>query len=214
MFTIMCTPPPRALRCATSLRRRARSDRFAANSPPFFTLGTINIFPALAVCLQADAARFLKETDKTALRTTKLAAKLAVQLGKAEAKASAGGAAIASAEAASLLEPENMDLMAEVLDERAALAAGQDVPALTAGGASGARGKLTKREMGLLRWGKKNHKVGNKDPYGNPDAETVTSFGPAGAKVAGGGKKGRRGKKKDGFTRVTMPHHQTYSGPA
>lgn len=162
------------------------------------------------------STRFLKETDRTALRTTKLAAKLAVQLGKAGAKASAGGAAVASAEAASLLEPENMDLMAEVLDKRAALAAGEAELGPGAGGASatGARGKLTKREMGLLRWGKKNHKVGNKDPYGNPDAETVTSLGPAGAKVAGGGKKGRRGKKRDGFTRVTMPHHQTYSGPA
>lgn len=191
---------------ATPPRSLARSDRFVAN-PQLSSRSRYEYF-------QADAACFLKETDKTALRTTKLAAKLAVQLGKAEAKASAGGTAIASAEAASLLEPENMDLMAEVLDKRAALAAGQDVPELTAGGASGAHGKLTKREMGLLRWGKKNHKVGNKDPYGNPDPETVTSLGPAGAKVAGGGKKGRRGKKRDGFTRVTMPHHQTYSGPA
>lgn len=155
--------------------------------------------------------RFLKETDKTALRTTKLAAKLAVQLGKAEAKASAGGKAVASAEAASLLQPENLDLMAEVLEKRALVAArGAELGA----GGPGGSGKLTKREMGLLRWGKKDRKVGNKDPYGNDDAETAASLGPIGAKVAGGGKKGRRGKKRDEFTRVTMPHHHTYSGPA
>ena len=159
-------------------------------------------------------ARFLKETDKTALRTTKLAAKLAAQLSKAKAKASAGGAAVASAEAASLLQPENMDLMAEVLEKRAEVAAREAELGLTVGaGAGGAGGKLTKREMGLLRWGKKDRKVGNKDPYGNPDVESAASLGPIGAKVAGGGKKGRRGKKRDGFVRNTMPHHHTYAGP-
>ncbi|CBJ27797.1 Lsg1, cytoplasmic GTPase involved in the ribosome assembly [Ectocarpus siliculosus] len=157
--------------------------------------------------------RFLKETDKTALKTTKLAAKLALQLSKAEAKASAGGAAVASAEAASLQQPENIDLMAEVLEKRAAVAAREAELGLTVG-AGGRGGKLTKREMGLLRWGKKDRKVGNKDPYGNPDVETAASLGPVGARVAGGGKKGRRGKKRDGFVRNTMPHHQTYSGPA
>lgn len=158
-------------------------------------------------------ARFLKETDKTALRTTKLAAKLAVQLGKAEAKASAGGAAVASAEAASLLHPENVDLMAEVLETRAGAAARDAELGLGVGAGAATGGKLTKREMGLLRWGKKDRKVGNKDPYGNADMDTAPSLGPVGAKVAGGGKKGRRGKKRDEFTRVTMPHHQTYSGP-
>lgn len=158
-------------------------------------------------------ARFLKETDKTALRTTKLAAKLAAQLSKAGAIASAGGAAVASAEAASLQQPENIDLMAEVLEKRAAVAAREAELGLTVGAGSKG-GKLTKREMGLLRWGKKDRKVGNKDPYGNPDVETAASLGPIGARVAGGGKKGRRGKKRDGFVRNTMPHHQTYSGPA
>lgn len=157
--------------------------------------------------------RFIKETDKTALKTTKLAAKLAVQLGKAEAKASAGGATIASAEAASLLQPENMDLMADVLDRRAAEGARDAELGVLEKGA-GAGGKLTKREMGLLKWGKKDRKVGNKDPYGSPDVETAASMRPVGAMVAGGGKKGRRGKKRDGFTRVTMPHHQTYIGPS
>ncbi|CAN0266473.1 unnamed protein product, partial [Ectocarpus sp. 4 AP-2014] len=164
--------------------------------------------------LESEAiTRFLKETDKTALKTTKLAAKLALQLSKAEAKASAGGAAVASAEAASLQQPENIDLMAEVLEKRAAVAAREAELGLTVG-AGGRGGKLTKREMGLLRWGKKDRKVGNKDPYGNPDVETAASLGPVGARVAGGGKKGRRGKKRDGFVRNTMPHHQTYSGPA
>lgn len=147
------------------------------------------------------------------MKTTKLAAKLAVQLGKAEAKASAGGAAIASAEAASLLQPANMDLMAEVLEKRAEAAREAELGLTVGAGAGSSRGKLTKREMGLLRWGKKDHKVGNKDPYGNPNLETAASLGPIGAKVAGGGKKGRRGKKRDGFVRNTMPHHQTYSGP-
>ena len=138
-----------------------------------------------------------------------------MQLSKAEAKASAGGAAVASAEAASLRQPENMDLMAEVLERRAAAAAAREAElGLTVrAGAGGAGGKLTKREMGLLRWGKKDRKVGNKDPYGNPDVESAESLGPIGAKVAGGGKKGRRGKKRDGFVRNTLPHHQTYTGP-
>lgn len=104
--------------------------------------------------------------------------------------------------------------MSEVLDIRAAtdaqLASGIGA-GVTAG--AGVGGKLTKREMGLLRWGKKDRKVGNKDPYGVPDVEAAASLGPMGAKVAQGGKKGRRGKKRDGFTRVTLPHHQTYSGP-
>lgn len=157
-------------------------------------------------------ARFLKETSKTALRTTKLAAKLVAQLGKDGAKASAGGATMPSVESEALLQPGNMDLMAEVLDSRAA--AEQEVE--RGGGVRGGKGrsgKPTKREMGLLKWGKKGHKVGNKDPYGNPDLETAASLAPVGAKVAGGGKKGRRGKKRDEFTRVTMPHHHTYSGP-
>lgn len=136
-----------------------------------------------------------------------------MQLGKAEAKASAEGTAIASAEAASLLQPENLDLMAEVLDKRATAGAREAELGLGVGGGSGPGGRLTKREMGLLRWGKKDRKVGNKDPYGNADVETAASLAPVGAKVAGGGKKGRRGKKRDGFTRVTMPHHQSYSGP-
>lgn len=140
--------------------------------------------------------------------------KLAAQLGKAEARASAGGAAVASAESEALLQPGNMDLMAEVLEARAAAGRDAEVDLGVKGAGSGAKGKPTKREMGLLRWGKKNHKVGNKDPYGNPDVETVASMGAAGAKVAGGGKKGRRGKKRDEFTRVTLPHHTTYSGPA
>lgn len=111
-----------------------------------------------------------------------------------------------------------MDLMAEVLEKRAAAAAAREAElGLTVRAGSGAGGvaggKLTKREMGLLRWGKKDRKVGNKDPYGNPDVESAASLGPIGAKVAGGGKKGRRGKKRDGFVRNTMPHHQTYTGP-
>lgn len=103
--------------------------------------------------------------------------------------------------------------MAEVLEKRA-LAAREAELGLTMGaGSRNSGGKLTKREMGLLRWGKKDRKVGNKDPYGDPNLETAASLGPIGAKVAGGGKKGRRGKKRDGFVRNTMPHHQTYSGP-
>lgn len=153
----------------------------------------------------------MKETDKTALRTTKLAAKLVVQLGKAGARASAGGLAIPVGESNALLQPGNLDIMAEALNARAA--AGRT---LGDGGVDLGRGpgsKPTKREMGLLKWGKKGHKVGNKDPYGNADLETAASLAPAGAKVAAGGKKGRRGKKRDEFTRVTLPHHHTYSGP-
>lgn len=156
--------------------------------------------------------RFLKETDKTALRTTKLAAKLVAQLGKAGARASAGGAAIPVAESEALLQPGNLDIMAEVLDARAAAVEEFDRGG-GAGVGSGPGGKPTKREMGLLKWGKKGHKVGNKDPYGNADLETAASLAPVGAKVAAGGKKGRRGKKRDEFTRVTLPHHHTYSGP-
>ena len=88
---------------ATPLRRPAQSDRFAANSQ-LYSRSHYTYLADTSACTQAAAARFLKETERTALRTTKLAAKLAVQLGKAGAKASAGGAAIASAEAASLLE--------------------------------------------------------------------------------------------------------------
>lgn len=120
---------------------------------------------------------------------------------------------MSTTESEALLQPGNVDLMAEVLDTRAA-AARDTVGGMGAGGrGSGPGGKPTKRELGLLRWGKKNHKVGNKDPYGNLDVETAGSLGPIGAKVAGGGKKGRRGKKRDDFTRVTLPHHHTYKGP-
>lgn len=78
-----------------------------------------------------------------------------------------------------------------------------------------AAGKPTKRELGLLRWGKKGHKVSNKDPYGNADLEGAGSVaaGAMGGRIAAGGKKGRRGRKRDEFTRVTLPHHPSYEGP-
>lgn len=106
-----------------------------------------------------------------------------------------------------------MDVMAQALDARAGVPLNNDTEGVMVGGGTDADRKPTKREMGLLKWGKKGRKVGNKDPYGNPDLETVASLAPVGARIAGGGKKGRRGKKRDGFTRVTMPHHHTYSGP-
>lgn len=116
-------------------------------------------------------------------------------------------------ESEALLQPGNVDVMVQALDARAGAARINDGEGMIVGGGRGAGRKPTKREMGLLKWGKKGHKVGNKDPYGNPDLETAASLVPVGAKVAGGGKKGRRGKKRDEFTRVTMPHHHTYSGP-
>lgn len=162
--------------------------------------------------VQAEA-RFLKETDKTALKTTKLASKLAAQVGKAEAKASAGDAVVARSGAASLQQPENFDLMAEALEQRADAACDAQLDLGVGVGSRSGGGKLTKREMGLKRWGKKDRKVSNRDPYGNEDFESAASVLPIGAKISAGGKKGRRGKQKDGFTRVTLPHHQTYSGP-
>lgn len=158
--------------------------------------------------VQAEAG-FLKETDKTALKTTKLASKLAAQMGKASAE----DAVIARSGAASLQHPEHFDLMAEALEQRADAAGDAQLDLGVGVGSRLGGDKLTKREMGLKKWGKKDRKVSNKDPYGNEDFESASSFLPIGAKVSAGGKKGRRGKQKDGFTRVTLPHHQTYSGP-
>lgn len=154
-------------------------------------------------------ARFLKETNKTALKTTKLASKLAAQVGKASAE----DAVVARSDAASLQHPENFDLMAEALEQRADAACDIQLDLGIGVGSRSGGSKLTKREMGLKRWGKKDRKVSNKDPYGNEDLESAASFLPIGAKVSAGGKKSRRGKQKDGFTRVTLPHHQTYQGP-
>lgn len=162
-------------------------------------------------------ARFLKETNKTAIRTTKLAVKLAKHLDEARTKTNKGGGYIPSAESegsegATEAGNVNVDMVAQVLASKAAamkLQGGSvedDEPSVI--------GKPTKREMGLLRWGKKGRKVSNKDPYRNADLDTMGSMRPTGAKVASGGKKGRRGKKRDEFTRVTLPHHASYDGPS
>ncbi|CAM9897876.1 unnamed protein product [Discosporangium mesarthrocarpum] len=65
--------------------------------------------------------------------------------------------------------------------------------------------------MGRLKWGKKGHKVENKNPY--EESGLGSSSVQFGARVSRGGKRGKRGKKLDDFTRVTLPHHPSYQGP-
>lgn len=165
---------------------------------------TLQLYPQATV-------RFIEETHKTALRTTKLAAKLVERLGKVGGKIGAAGRSVPPDVSDALMRADDVDIMADLVVYTTVTAKrSEGVDSSTE--ASGVRSKPTKRELGLLRWGKKGHKVSNKDPYGNNDMETP-SMGLVGAKIAGGGKRGKRGKKRDEFTRVTLPHHQTYEGP-
>ncbi|CAM9747303.1 unnamed protein product [Phaeothamnion confervicola] len=141
-----------------------------------------------------EAAMFDAETERTALRSGRMVAKLERQR---QREAAATGAATG------LPAPTGTAAMA----------------AAAAGGAAAAPSREpTRREQGRKKWGKKNKKMLDPTPYDNkgdlPGAVAAPTAPGRGAVPAGRRSKHYGATAAGGFTRVTLPHHQTYSSPA
>mmetsp|Transcript_1163 Transcript_1163/g.1798 ORF Transcript_1163/g.1798 Transcript_1163/m.1798 type:complete len:106 (-) Transcript_1163:13-330(-) len=70
----------------------------------------------------------------------------------------------------------------------------------------------TNLEKGLRKWGKKNKKLKDKNPYADWESRERENASN-GIMVAKGKKGNRNNKHKANFVRLTLPHHPTYEGP-